>query len=374
MNQPPLPQNPNCQSNPKPPEPPCPEQCPKPEEPPKEPCPDTQCPTSEEPPDKPCPDPKPEDPPKEPCPAPQCPDPVEPPPPPPCEPPEPTPCPPSETPAQQLDALRKLLDAGQREMLKFEPLKTSLEDLVERIKALETSLAELPDATAAYTEFFRAVERYRSEIECGIPTVRCQLDLSDKQVACVEKAIEAVDGRVKKALADSQAQDAEVKARRAKQVGLDAELEWTKRWFDFFRTGLQGQITRQREDLKALSLLADPSKDQCEVWFYLSEMEDIVRSARTDENSTACYDEAINIATFLDCWPPKCYTTAYQHWMVAFNNAESAQKIGAIELDQAEKHAAALAALAQGALAKRREWILKEIKTQDCCGSTGKCP
>lgn len=330
MNQPPLPQNPNYPPDPKPPESPCPE--------------------------------------------PKCPDPVEPPPQPPCEPPKPAPCPPPQTPAQQLDALRRALDAGQREMLKFEPLKTSLEDMVERIKALETALAAQPDATAAYTEFFRAVERYRSEIECGIPTVRCQLDLNDKQIACIRKAIETVDARVKKAQIDSQAQDADVKTRREKQAGLDADLAWARRWHAFFRAGLQEQITRQRDDLKALNLLTDPSKDQCEVWFYLSEMEAMLRSCRTDQNSTACYDEALNIATFLDCWPPKCYTAAYQHWIVAFNDAESAQKIGATELEQAEKHAAALAVLALEALAGRREWILKEIKAQDCCGPTCKCP
>jgi hypothetical protein len=278
-----------------------------------------------------------------------------------------------QTPAQQLTALRQALDAGQREMLKFEPLKASLEDLVARISALETALAAQPDATAAYTEFFRAVERYRSEIECGIPTVRCQLDLNDKQIACIRTAIETVDGRVNKAKSDSQAQDADVRARRERQAGLDADLEWARRWYEFFRTGLQAQITRQREDLKALNALTDPSKDQCEVWFYLSEMEAMLRSGRTDEHSTACYDEAINIATFLDCWPPKCYSAACQHWIVAFNDAESAQKTGATELEQSMKHAAALAALALEAQTKRREWILNEIKAQDCCGPTYRC-
>ena len=349
MNQPPLPQKPNCQSDQKPPEP-----CPEPEPP--EPC----------------------KPPQGSCPEPKCPAPIEPQPEPPCEPPEQPPeqppAPTTQTPAEQLEVLRKALDAGQREMLKFEPLKNSLEDLVERIKALESALAGLPESTVAYTEFFRAVERYRSEIECGIPTVRCQLDLSDKQIACVHKAIETINARVKKAQSDSQAQAAEVKSRRAKQVELDENLAWAKRWYEFFRSSLQEQVSRQRDDLRALNQLTDPSKDQCEVWFYLNEMESMLRSGRTDENSNACYDEAINIATFLDCWPPKCYTAAYQHWIVAFNDAESAQKLGATELEQAEKHAAALAELAREALASRREWILKEIKAQDCCGLSCKCP
>jgi hypothetical protein len=277
------------------------------------------------------------------------------------------------TPAQQLDALRLALETGQREMLKFEPLKTSITDLIERILSLEHAVAAQPSASADYTEFYRAVERYRSEIECGIPTVRCQLDLSDKQVTCIRNAILAIDTRVNKAKSDRDSQDAEVKARQLKQVQLDANLAWAKRWYDYFSTGLKEQVTRQRDDLKALNLLADPSKDQCEVWFYLSEMEAMLRSARTETDSAGCYDETINIATFLDCWPPKCYTAAYQHWIVAFNEAESAQKIGVTELAEAVKHAADLAALAEEAVTKRREWILKELKAQDCCGPLSKC-
>ncbi|CUI07404.1 hypothetical protein BN2497_9585 [Janthinobacterium sp. CG23_2] len=278
------------------------------------------------------------------------------------------------TPAQQLDALRNALVTGQREMLKFEPLKTSIADLMLRIKSLETAVADQPNASAAYTDFYRAVERYRSEIECGIPTQRCQLELNDKQIACIRKAIDTVDTRVRKALCERNEQDADVKARQLKQLQLDADLAWAKRWYDYFSKTMQARITRQRDDLKALSLLADPSKDQCEMWFYLSEMEAMLRSGRTPDNGTACYDEEINIATFLDCWPPKCYTAAYQHWIVAFNDAESAQKIGITELAEAVKHAADLAVIADEALAKRREWILKELKAQDCCGPMSKCP
>lgn len=259
-------------------------------------------------------------------------------------------------------------------MLRFEPLKASIADLIARIQSLETAVAAQPDASAAYTKFYRTVEQYRSEVDCGIPTVRCQLELSDKQVACIRKAIGTVDARVKKAQSDRDAQVADVKARQLKQQQLEADLAWAKRWYDFFTTGMQAQITRQRDDLKALSLLADPSKDQCEVWFYLSEMEAMLASARTAESSTGCYDEDINIATFIDCWAPKCYSAAYQHWMVAFNNAESAQKLGITELAEAVRHAADLAAIADEAKAKRRDWILKELKTQDCCGPMSKCP
>ena len=55
------------------------------------------------------------------------------------------------TPAEQLDALRHALKAGQREMLRFEPLKTSIADLVPRIQSLETAVAAQSDASAAYT-------------------------------------------------------------------------------------------------------------------------------------------------------------------------------------------------------------------------------
>lgn len=370
MNQPPLPQKPNCQSEPKPPAQPCPEPeppCPDPEPEPEPPCPEPKPPCPE--PEPPCAEPKP---PKPDCPERTCPDPITPPPAPPCE--EAPPCEAPQTPSEQLAALRQELDAGQREMLKFEPLKNSLEDLAKRIEALDTALAALPESTADYTEFFRAVERQRSEIECGIPTVRCQLDLSDKQKACVDKAIETVDARVKKAQSDSEAQALDLKTRRAKQRELDENAAWVKRWYEFFSQGLREQITKQRDLLKELDQLSDPSKDQCEVWFYLSDMEAMLTSGRTDDSSPACYDEAINLATFLDCWSPECYSAAYQHWIVAFNEAEAAQKRGAAELAQAEKHAEALAELARTALASRREWILKEIKAKDCCGLGGKCP
>ena len=276
------------------------------------------------------------------------------------------------TPAQQLEKLRNSLDAGQRELQKFEPLKISLEDLKERIDTLEKTIESQGADASAYTEFYRSVETYRSALECTIPTIRCQLELTERQKACIRKAIAAVDARVKKAESDRDAQNAEVQWRKKKQKKLEERLAWAKKWHDFFKTDLVKQITDQREKLKALQGLADPSKDQCEVWFYLNEMDSTPRSARTTEEGEACYMADLNVATFLDCWSPKCYAAAYEHWIVAFNDADSAKKLCDSELVEAEKRATALETLAKEAKEKRREWILKELKTLDCCGP--KCP
>jgi hypothetical protein len=101
-------------------------------------------------------------------------------------------------------------------------------------------------------------------------------------------------------------------------------------------------------------------------------MDSMLRSARTTEEGEACYMADLNVATFLDCWSPKCYAAAYEHWIVAFNDADSAKKLCDSELVEAEKRATALETLAKEAKEKRREWILKELKTLDCCGP--KCP
>jgi hypothetical protein len=265
-------------------------------------------------------------------------------------------------------------EAGQQEMLKFDPLKNRLTDLTTRIASLEKSIAAQPAASTAYTKFYNDIEICRSSTDCSIPTVRCQLELSEKTKTCVRNAIAEVDTRVKKAQADRDAKKAEVAQRQAQQEVLDANLAWAKKWNDFFTTGLQAQIAKLRDDLKALKLLADPAKDQCEVWFYLTEIEAILKSARTGEDGAACYVEDLNIATFLDCWSPKCFATASQYWIVAFNEADAAAKAGKVELATQTARATELEKTATDALASRRDSILKEIKAQDCCGPLSKCP
>jgi hypothetical protein len=341
----------------------------------------------------PCPEPKPcPPPPKRPRPPPD-PDPcAETPPPPPedCQAPEPTPdpCDPSQrgtdgksddgtqitTPAQQLEALRKVAEKEQRELQKFAPLQAKFDDVTARIASLEKLIDGQPAATTAYTDFYRSIEVFKSALECSIPTIRCQLDLTDKQKQCIRKAIECVETRVKRARDASNAQNAQVAYLQKRQKKLDDDLAWAKRWLDFFKTALQTQITAQRDDLKKLQALTDPSKDQCEVWFYLSEMDALLKPAYPNGNSEACYRDNLNVATFLNCWSPKCYQTAYQYWIVAFNDAESAQKVGQIELAAAQKRATDLDNGAKDAESKRRDWILKELKAQDCCGPLSKCP
>lgn len=259
-------------------------------------------------------------------------------------------------------------------MLRLDPLKSRLTDLTARIASLEKAIAAQPAASTAYTAFYNGIEVCRSSIDCSIPTVRCQLELSEKTKACVSNAIATIDARVKKALDDRDAKKAEVAQRQAQQEVLDANVAWAKKWNDFFTTGLQAQIAKLRDDLKALKVLADPAKDQCEVWFYLTEMEAILKSSRTDADGAACYVEDLNIATFLDCWSPKCFTTASQYWIVAFNEADAAAKAGKAELATETARAAELEKIAAEALATRRDSILKEIKAQDCCGPLSKCP
>lgn len=347
---------------------PCPPPCPAPA-PQDPPCPKAKdCP---KPPTRPCP-PK-----VDPCAETPAPTPTEPPAPPagtpPCNPAGKTPAP--LTPAQQqLETLRTQLEAGQTEMLKFDPLKNRLADLTTRIASLEKAIAAQPAASTAYTTFYNAVQDSRASLDCSIPTVRCQLELSEKSKTCVRTAISTVDARVKKAQADRDSQNADVARRTARQEVLDADMAWAKRWNDFFTTGLQAQVTKLRDDLKVLKGLVDSSKDPCEVWFYLTEMEAILKSARTDADGKACYVEDLNIATFLDCWSPKCYATASQHWIVTFNEADAAAKAGKAELATQTERATALEKAAAEALATRREAILKEIRAQDCCGPLSKCP
>jgi hypothetical protein len=281
---------------------------------------------------------------------------------------------PASTPAEQLNELRRIAEREERELQKFEPLKAKLSDVTARIASLEKLIDGQAKTTADYTDFYRAIELLRSALDCSIPTIRCQLTLTDKQKQCIRKAIATVDARVKRARSASDAHNADVARLDQRQKKLDGDLAWAKKWKEFFETTLQTQIAAQRDDLKALQALADPSKDQCEVWFYLSEMEALLRSARTNGDGEACYRDDLNVATFLDCWSVKCYTTAYQYWIVAFNNAESASKVGQIELDEAKKRADELDKAADEAESKRRDWVLKELKAQDCCGPSSKCP
>jgi hypothetical protein len=274
-------------------------------------------------------------------------------------------------PAAHLAALKARLEDGQQELQRLEPLKSSLADLAQRIQALEKAVDGQAAATSAYKEFYRTTAVARNEIKGFIPTVRCQLELTDKQKACICKVIEGVDARVAKARRDSAAQNASVDRLEARHKRAVAILEWIRKWYEFLKGGLQQQVARQRDDLKALKALADPAKDQCEVYFHLYEMERLIDSKHGGKN--ACWQPDLTIGTFLDCWPWECYSSVWNKAIVEFNEAEAAEKMAKSELEQARKRAADLEKIAKEADAKRREWILKEIKAE-CCGPLSKCP
>jgi DNA repair exonuclease SbcCD ATPase subunit len=275
------------------------------------------------------------------------------------------------TPAEHLAELRAKLDAEQKRLLELEPVKTNIEDLTERIKALETLLAGQAEADAAYLGFYQDIERYHSEIACAIPVVRDQLDLSDQQRGCVDKAIEAVDKRVAQAQADSREQQAAVEKLREEQAALAQALARSTWEYEYFRSKLVEEVGHRRDDVQALNALADPSADQCETWFYLHEMEALLTSAHDGaaDAGGACLDAHPTIGTFLDCWPPDDYAKAYQAAIVAFNAADNAHKVGAAVLEQAIKRAETLAKAAGEALAGRRDAILKEIRIGACCAA-----
>jgi hypothetical protein len=269
----------------------------------------------------------------------------------------------------QLAALKSKLEADQTKLQELEPLKTEMTDLVQRIQALEKTVDGQADAGAAYAEFYRSAEVFRSELTCFIPTVRCQITLTDEEKQCICDAIKAVETRVDKAKSDSAAANDKVDELERKSKRAADDLAWAKKWYEFLKSGLQQQVTKQRDDLKGLKQLADPKKDRCEVWFYLYEMERLLASSYGAED--ACWKADLSIGTFLDCWRwDPCYSQAWNKTIVAFNDAEAAEKCIKSALEQAKKRAAELETIAKDAESKRREWILKEIKARRCCGST----
>lgn len=280
----------------------------------------------------------------------------------------------SKTPSEHLAELRAKLDSEQKRLLELEPVKTNIDDLTERIKTLETLLAGQAETDAAYLGFYQDIERYHSEIACAIPVVREQLDLSDRQRDCVNKAIAAVDERVAQAQADSRAQQTAVDKLRAEQVALAQSLARATLDYEFFGGQLVEEIGRRRDDLQALNALAAASANQCEAWFYLHEMELLLASAHDAAGTAgnvgdACRNVYLSIGTFLACWPSHEYSRAYQAAIVAFNAADNACKVGPAVLEQAVKRAEALAATAQEAVATRRDTILKEIRIRACCAT-----
>lgn len=283
---------------------------------------------------------------------------------------------PASGPAAHLAALKLKLDDEQAQLQKLEPLKTSISDLTQRIASLEKAVEGQAAAATTYKDFYRTTEVTLHEITCFIPTVRCQLELKDKQKKCICDAIQKVDTRVNKAKSDSATANKAVEDLEKKSKQATLVLEWAKKWYEFLKSSLQQQVTKQRDELKALKQLADPSKDQCEVWFYLYEMERVMKSGRDEKDikGEACWNLDLSVGTFLDCWGWECYQNAWNWVVVEFNTAEADDKLVKSHLEQAKKRAADLDKISKEAESKRREWILKEIKAMECCGPTSKCP
>ena len=294
-----------------------------------------------------------------------------------CEEPEPEaeptptsddPCGPSPKPTEQLARLKAQLVASQKVLRDLEPKKLEAEDLETRIKNLQERVDQQTTKDADYKAFYRATEVARSEIECFIPTVRCQLELKDFQKRCVCAAIERVDTRI--ARAKREAWIAEIRARWADRHHKEAaaRLKWAKTNFDFLEKGLQERIEVVRKELAELKGLVDPNKDQCIAYFYLYELDRLILAC---SGTDPCWRPDLGVGTFIDCWDPECYAKAHNRALADFNAAEADEKVKASALKQANDLAATLRTAAETAEKNRRADILAEIAAHDCCA---KCP
>ncbi len=345
-------------------------------EPPKEPCEDPK-PTDCKPP---CPPPE-DCPPKKPCPCPpkfEPPDPcAELPPVPPeeepeCDPETPPPddddCGPVSKPTDQLAQLQARLLKSQKVLRGLEPAKLEVDDLAARIDKLKTLVGEQAQKESDYKAFFRSIEVARSEIDCFIPTVRCQLELKEHQKKCVCKAIDKVDARIAKARRE--AWRARLVARHAQRAHeqATAKLAWAKKNYDFVTTDLQARMTALKAELAELKGKVDPSKDQCQAYFYLYELERLIKACG------GCWKPDLNVGDFIECWYPECYAENSHRTLAAFNDAEADEKLKASELSQATTLAETLEKAAADAETARRTDILNEIAAHGCCGPDAKCP
>jgi hypothetical protein len=347
-----------------------------------QPCPpETPAPTpgkGDDPTDAPCPKPKPcSEWPKPPCPPPK---------PHPCnddddddcDPPEETPprtddcceLPSAEDPVGQLAALQQHLKTEQRQAEQLERVKTSIDDLTGRITALRKMLDEKPALASSFKEFYRTTEVAKSEILCFIPTVRCQLNLSDKEKDCIRTSITNADESIAKAKADLDAQRARVERYQRRWERAAWKLGNAKTMHEFFATKLKEGIQAKRDDLTALKALADPAKDRCLAEFYLREMEAQLKSCYGTGKNECCFPPSdITIGSFLDCWSYDCYVAAYSRAVVEFNEAEWAEKCRKTLLDAATKREGELKTTYEELVAKRRETIVAAITASDCCKS-----
>jgi hypothetical protein len=348
---------------------PCPEPTPAPTPPSKdEPCEPPPCPKP-----KPCAEwPKPECPPPRPHPCNDDDD--------DCDPPEDTPpaptgdcceLPSASDPLGQLTALQEHLKVEQRQAEQLERVKASIDDLTARISDLQKTVDGKTALTASYKEFYRAIEVTKSEAVCFIPTVRCDLHLSESDQNCVNNAIKKADDAIAKAKADLDAQKARVDRYQRRWERAAWKLGNAKTLFDFFTTDITKQVQAKKDDLLAIKALIDPGKDRCVAEFYLREMDLVLKSCYTQGGANACCfpPNELTIGSFLDCWSWDCYLAAYSRAVVEFNDAEWAEKCRKTLFDAATKRVADLEQTYTDLKSKRRDTILASLKADGCCKS-----
>ena len=277
-----------------------------------------------------------------------------------------------ESPAAHLAALRKEFEEGQKKLQELEPLKSAVADIEQRILAFEKAVDDQSTLEATYKAFYKDAQTQLAEIDCSIPTLRCQIEISDKAKKCVCDAIALVDAKVAKAKKDRDDQVKLVEEREKAARRTTRELDWAKKWHDFLKKGLQEQVGKQRELLKTIKGKVTPKTDPCEAYFYVYELERLTKSLY--DTKMACWVDTIWLATYIDCWPWENYKKAWNRALVAYNKADAADKLAKGQLEQAKKLLVELEKLVTESSTKRQEWILKEIKAADCCGPKSNCP
>jgi hypothetical protein len=301
------------------------------------------------------------------------------PPEPPDEDPEPTPdptpessdCGPIYRPTDQLAALQAKLVKSQKTLRDLQPTQLEVDDLKTRIQKLQDIVSGQAAAESDYKTFYRSIEVARSEVECFIPTVRCQLELKEYQKRCICDAIEKVDRRIGKA--KREAERARLRAQYAdrRHKRAQAQLEWAQKYYTFVATDLKTRVTDLKGQLADLKGKVDPAKDPCSAYFYLYELERLVRPCMDGDHP--CWQPDLNVGTYIDCWHPDCYAISSHSTLAAFNDAEAAEKLTASQLQQANDLATTLETAAADAVKNRQADILNEIVAARCCDPDCKC-
>jgi hypothetical protein len=275
--------------------------------------------------------------------------------------------------AEQLKGFEADLKAAKDKILELEQSKSRAAALEQQIQALKDTIKARQAGNDAYRDFYNTTQIQAREAGRYIETVRCQLKIPNK--ACVEDVIKEGKKRVDDARDARDAQQTKVIDLDLQHARAVFELEHAKRIYDFFKSGLQDQIKKQIADLTKLKGLADPTKDHCEAEFHLTEMEWHLRSEHCrPDTSQECYKPELRLGTFLDCWGPDCYCTAYDRALVDYNTAVVAEKDLKTKLEQEKTTLKEREETLKKLQDKRREWVLNELKVRGCCKPKDKGP